>query len=79
MSDLSEADLSLVRWVADARVGSLLPEPWRDMKPNGTGPMVQRLVDLGVVHSVYVGMPIADAALAAQADCREWRAAHPDE
>lgn len=73
MSDLSDADLELVRWVADSRIGDPLPGGW---DRHGTDPLVQHLVDIGVVHSAYVGMLIEDAAVAAQRDCREWLESH---
>jgi hypothetical protein len=71
---ISDADLELVRWVAGASVGMLLPESYRHR--SGTSELIRRLVDVGVVRSVRVGQPIDMAAVAAQRDCQEWLAEH---
>jgi hypothetical protein len=73
VSLLTEGDRALVDWIAKARVGDMLPE---EFQPNGTGSMIQRLVETGVVLTVYVGQSIEEAAVAAQRDCREWLEAH---
>jgi hypothetical protein len=70
---MTEPDRSLIRWVANAQSGDLVPHRYFELL------LVAYLVDAGVMSRPYTGeTPDLIVAQAAEA-CRIWLMQHPDD
>ncbi|HWI09030.1 MAG TPA: hypothetical protein VNT54_16120 [Solirubrobacteraceae bacterium] len=70
------SDRLLVEWVAQAKPGDPLPEPWCQAH-SPLKSMVTQLVELGVIAPPAPGTPVAQIAREATAAAKAWLAEHP--